>query len=247
MLMNRYLVALVVLVVAGICCLALFSNSQKDDAPVPAADKILPSFAGNTHGGSAIVAEEQREAEGVAETEAEASSDVEAEEVVAEPEIVVPMEEEAEPEDVLSLDSFDRPYNHTVTEEDFGKMSPEDQRKVIDEVVADARELKMGVMACYQETQELIRAGNYPAAEEKVSGILDASIAYDGGEGTLTLSRIMSLNSQNDLLGIMNHIYGAANNTDAKARVGERMQDIQGSMKTLKERQDKSYTMYWNK
>ena len=126
-------------------------------------------------------------------------------------------------------------------------MSPEDQREVIDEVVVYARELKMGVMGCYQETQELINAGNYSAAAAKVSEVLDASIAYDGGEGTLTLCRVISLNSQNDLLGIMSQIYGAANSTDAKAQVDERMTEIQTSMKPLRERQDKSYNMYWNR
>ena len=105
----------------------------------------------------------------------------------------------------------------------------------------------MGVMGCYQETQELIKAGDYFAAEEKVSEILDASIAYDGGEGTLTLCRVMGLNFQNDLLGIMSQIYDAANSTDAKAQVDERMKEIQESMKTLRERQGTSYSMYLNR
>ncbi len=244
--MNKYLAGLGVLVVACICCLALFNNSQKDDTPVETEDKVYPSFTTNAHSGSVTVVEEQPEVEEFVETKVEAPSNVEVEEVVVEPMIDVPMEVETEPEDIVSLDSFDRPYNHTITEEDFLKMSPEDQREVIDEVVADAGELKMGVMGCYQETQELIKAGNYSAAEEKVSEILDASIAYDGGEGTLTLCRVMSLNSQNDLLGIMRQIHDAANSTDAKAQVDERMKEIGESMKTLRERQDKSYNMYWN-
>ncbi len=244
--MNKYLVGLGVLVVAGICCLALFNNSQEDDTPVETEDKVHPSSTTNAHSGSVTVVEEQPEVEEFVETKVEAPSNVEVEEVVVEPMIDVPMEVETEPEDIVSLDSFDRPYNHTITEEDFLRMSPEDQREVIDEVVADAGELKMGVMGCYQETQELIKAGNYSSAEEKVSEILDASIAYDGGEGTLTLCRVMSLNSQNDLLGIMGQIYDAANSTDAKAQVDERMKEIGESMKTLRERQDKSYNMYWN-
>jgi len=245
--MNKYLVGLGVLVVAGICCLALFNNSQEDDTPVETEDKVHPSFTTNAHSGSVTAVEEQPEAEEFVETKVEAPSNVEVQEVVVEPMIDVPMEVETEPEDIVSLDSFDRPYNHTITEEDFLKMSPEDQREVIDEVVAAAGELKMGVIGCYQETQELIKAGNYSAAEEKVSEILDASIAYDGGEGTLTLCRVMSLNSQNDLLGIMSQIYDAANSTDAKAQVDERMTELQESMKTLRERQDKSYNMYWNR
>jgi len=245
--MNKYLVGLGVLVVAGICCLALFSNSQEDDTPVETEDKVHPSFTTNAHSGSVTVVEEQPEAEEFVETKVEAPSNVEVQEVVVEPMIDVPMEVETEPEDIVSLDSFDRPYNHTITEEDFLKMSPEDQREAIDEVVAAAGELKMGVIGCYQETQELIKAGNYSAAEEKVSEILDASIAYDGGEGTLTLCRVMSLNSQNDLLGIMSQIYGAANSTDAKAQVDESMKEIGESLKTLRERQDKSYNMYWGR
>ncbi len=243
--MNKYLVGLGVLVVAGIFCLALFNNSQEDDTPVETEDKVHPSFTTNAHSGSVTVVEEQPEAEEFVETKVEAPSNVE--EVVVEPMIDVTMEVETEPEDIVSLDSFDRPYNHTITEEDFLKMSPEDQREVIDEVVAAAGELKMGVIGCYQETQELIKAGNYSAAEEKVSEILDASIAYDGGEGTLTLCRVISLNSQNDLLGIMSQIYGAAGNMDEKDRVDQLMTEIQGTMKPLRERQDKSYNMYWNK
>lgn len=245
--MNKYLVGLAVLVVAGICCLALFNNSQKDDNPVETEDEVYPPFTTNAHSGSVTGAEEQPEVEEFVETKVEAPSNVEEEEVVVEPMIDVPMEVETESKDIVSLDSFDRPYNHTITEEDFLKMSPEDQREVIDDVVADAGELKMGVMGCYQETQKLIKAGNYSAAEEKVSEILDASIAYDGGEGTLTLCRVMSLNFQNDLLGIMSQIYDATNSTDAKAQVDERMKEIGESMKTLRERQDKSYNMYWNK
>ena len=114
-------------------------------------------------------------------------------------------------------------------------------------MVADAQGLKMGVIECYQETQGLIEAGDFAAAEEKVSEILDAAIDYDGGEGTLTLARVMSLNNQNDLLGIMSRIHGAANRTDEKAKVDERMSEIGGSMKTLRERQDTSYTMYWDR
>ena len=245
--MNKYFVGLVVLFVAGICCLALFNNSQEDDTPVETKDKVHPSFTTNAHSGSVTVVAEQPEAEEFVETKVEAPSNIEVEEVVVEPMIDVPMEVETEPEDIVSLDSFDRPYNHTITEEDFLKMSPEDQREVIDEVVADAGELKMGVIGCYQETQELIKAGNYSEAEEKVSEILDASIAYDGGEGTLTLCRVMSLNFQNDLLGIMSQIYDAANSTDAKAQVDESMKEIGESMETLRERQDKSYNMYWNR
>ncbi|MBC8217690.1 MAG: hypothetical protein H8E73_04440 [Planctomycetes bacterium] len=210
-------------------------------------DKVHPSFTTNAHSGSVTVVEEQPKVEESVETKVEAPSNVEVEEVVVEPMIDVPMEVETEPEDIVSLDSFDRPYNHTITEEDFLKMSPEDQREVIGAVMAGARELKMGVMGCYQETQELIKAGDYFAAEEKVSEILDASIAYDGGEGTLTLSRVIGLNSQNDSLGIMSQIYGAANSTDAKAQVDERMKEIQESMKTLRERQGTSYSMYLNR
>ena len=245
--MNKYLLGLGVLVVAGICCLALFSNSREDDTPVETEDKVHPSYTTNAHSRSVAVVEEQPEAEEFVETKVEAPSNVEVQEVVVEPVIDVPMEVETEPEDIVSLDSFDRPYNHTITEEDFLKMSPEDQREVIDEVVADAGELKMGVIGCYQETQELIKAGNYSAAEEMVSEILDASIAYDGGEGTLTLCRVMSLNSQNDLLGIMSLIYHAANRPDARSGLDGRMTELQESMKTLKERQDKSYDMYWNR
>jgi len=245
--MNKYLLGLGVLVVAGICCLALFSNSREDDTPVETEDKVHPSYTTNAHSRSVAVVEEQPEAEEFVETKVEAPSNVEVQEVVVEPVIDVPMEVETEPEDIVSLDSFDRPYNHTITEEDFLKMSPEDQREVIDEVVADAGELKMGVMGCYQETQELIKARNYSAAEEMVSEILDASIAYDGGEGTLTLCRVMSLNSQNDLLGIMSLIYHAANRPDARSGLDGRMTELQESMKTLKERQDKSYDMYWNR
>jgi len=245
--MNKYLVGLGVLVVAGICCLALFNNSQEDDTPVETEDKVHPSFTTNANSGSVTVVAEQPEEEEFVETKVEAPSNVEVQEVVAEPMIDVPMEIETEPEDFVSLDSFDRPYNHTISEEDFLKMSPEDQREAIDEVAADARELKMGVIGCYQETQELIKAGNYSAAEEKVSEILDASIAFDGGEGTLTLSRVIGLNSQNDLLGIMSQIYDAAGNMDAKAQVDERMREIQGIMEPLKEREDKSYNMYWNR
>ena len=245
--MNKYLVGLGVLVVAGICCLALFNNSQEDDTLVETEDKVHPSFTTNAHSGNVTVVEEQPEVEEFVETQVETPSNVEVQEAVAEPMFDVSMEVETEPEDIVSLDSFGRPYNHTITEEDFLKMSPEDQREAIDEVVADAGELKMGVIGCYQETQELIKAGNYSAAEEKVSEILDASIAYDGGEGTLTLCRVMSLNSQNDLLGIMSLIYHAANSTDAKAQVDERMTELQESMETLRERQDKSYNMYWNR
>lgn len=245
--MNKYFVGLVVLVVAGICCLALFNNSQEDDTPVETGDKVHPSFTTSADRGSVTVVEEQPEVEEAVETKVEAPSNVEVEKVVVEPMIDVPMEVETEPENIVSLDSFDRPYNHTIPEEDFLKMSPEDQREVIDAVMASARELKMGVMGCYQETQELIKAGNYFAAEEKVSEILDASTAYDGGEGTLTLSRVIGLNSQNDSLGIMSQIYGAANSTDAKAEVDERMKEIQESMKTLRERQDTSYSMYLNR
>jgi hypothetical protein len=247
MVMNKYFVGLVVLVVAGICCLALFNNSQEDDTPVETGDKVHPSFTTSADRGSVTVVEEQPEVEEAVETKVEAPSNVEVEKVVVEPMIDVPMEVETEPENIVSLDSFDRPYNHTIPEEDFLKMSPEDQREVIDAVMASARELKMGVMGCYQETQELIKAGNYFAAEEKVSEILDASTAYDGGEGTLTLSRVIGLNSQNDSLGIMSQIYGAANSTDAKAEVDERMKEIQESMKTLRERQDTSYSMYVNR
>ena len=245
--MNKYFVGLVVLVVAGICCLALFNNSQEDDTPLETEDQVHPSFTTNAHSGSVTGLEEQPEVEESVETKVEAPSNVEVEEVVVEPMIDLPMEVETEPEDIVSLDSFDRPYNHTITEEDFLKMSPEDQREVIGAVMAGARELKMGVMGCYQETQELIKAGDYFAAEEKVSEILDASIAYDGGEGTLTLSRVIGLNSQNDSLGIMSQIYGAANSTDAKAQVDERMKEIQESMKTLRERQGTSYSMYLNR
>ncbi len=267
--MNKYFVGLGVLVVAGICCLALFDNSQGNDTSVETEDKVHPSFTTNARSGSVTGAEEQPEVEESVETKVEAPSNVEVQEVVAVPMIDVPMEGEApsnvemeevavepvsdvptevetESEDTVSLDSFGRPYNHTITEEDFLKMSPEDQREVVDEVVAYAGELKMGVMGCYQETQELIKAGNYAAAEETVSEILDASVAYDGGEGTLTLCRVISLNSENDLLGIMSQIYDATNSTDAKAQVDERMKEIQESMKTLRERQDKSYSMYWN-
>jgi len=245
--MNKYLVGLVVLVVAGICCLALFNNSQDDDTPVETEDKVHTSFTANAHSGSVTVVEEQPEVEESVETKVEAPSNVEVEEVVVEPMIDVPMEVETEPEDIVSLDSFDRPYNHTISEEDFSKMSHEDQRQVIAAVMAGARELKMGLMGCYQETQELIKAGDYFAAEEKVSEILDASIAYDGGEGTLTLCRVISLNSQNDSLGIMSQIYGAASSTDLKAQVDERMKEIQESMKTLRERHGTSYSMYLNR
>ncbi len=244
--MNRYLAGFVVLLVAGVCCLALLDISQNDDTSVETEDAVHPAFTSSAPSRSVTVEEEQPEAEELVEPEVEALSNVDAKEVAAEPMIEAPMKIETEPEEMVSLDSFDRPYNHTVTEESFLKMSPEDQREVIDDVVADARELKMGVMGCYQETQELIKAGDYSAAEKKVSEILDASIAYDGGEGTLTLSRVIGLNSQNDLLGMMSQIYGAANRTDEKAEVDERMQEIGQSMKTLRERQDKSYNMYWS-
>jgi chaperonin cofactor prefoldin len=57
----------------------------------------------------------------------------------------------------------------------------------------------------------------------------------------------MSLNSQNDLLGIMNLIHHATGNIEAKAEVDERMEEIGTRMKTLRDQQSKSYAMYWTK
>jgi hypothetical protein len=159
----------------------------------------------------------------------------------------LPMEPEPEPRDTVSLDSFAQPYHQTVSEEDFHKMSPEDQSQVIGAVLTEARGLKMGVMGCYQETQQLINAGDYAAAEEKASAIVNDSIAYEGGEGSLTLARVIGLNNQNDSLGIMSQIYGAAGNMDAKAQVDNRMNELQATMQTLREEPGTSYSMYVNR
>lgn len=247
--MSKYLVGLGVLGVAAICCIALFANGPQDDTPVQTQDEVRSSYTTNARSESATVAEQQPEAEEFVETDVEAPSNVEVQETAAEPVIVdLPMEAKPEPDDTVSLDSFDRPYNHTVPEEAFLKMSPEDQRAVIGAVMGGgARDLKMGVMGCYQESQSLIRAGDYAAAEEKVAAVLDASSAYDGGQGSLTLARVISLNNQNDALGIMSQIYGAAGNTPAKAQVDARMKELQATMKTLRETQNTSYSMYVNR
>ena len=55
------------------------------------------------------------------------------------------------------------------------------------------------------------------------------------------------LNSQNDLLGIMNLIHHATGNIEAKAEVDEHMEEIVTRMKSLREQQSKSYEMYWTK
>ena len=247
--MAKYLIGLAVLVVAGICCFALFANGNQDDTPLETQDEVYPSYTTNARSRSLTVVEQQPEVEEFVETEqVEAPSNVEVQEVAAEPMIVdLPMEAETEPDDTVSLDSFARPYNHTVAEEDFLKMSPEDQSQVISAVMSEARGLKMGVMGSYQETQQLIRAGNYSAAEEKASAVLDASVDYDGGQGSLTLSRVISLNSQNDSLGIMSLIYNASGDMDAKAQVDARMTELQATMKTLREEPGTSYSMYVNR
>lgn len=246
--MTKYVAGLGVLAVAGICCLALFGNGQEEDTPLETQDRVYPSYTTSARSESVTVAAgRQPEADEFVEAAVEAPSTVEVQEIAAEPVIDLPMEAEPEPLDTVSLDSFAQPYNHTVAEEDFLRMSPEDQSQVIGAVMSGARGIKMGVMGCYQETDALIKAGNYAAAEEKAAAVLDASSAYDGGQGSLTLSRVISLNNQNDSLGIMSMIYNASGNMAAKAQVDARMSELQATMKTLREEPGTSYSMYANR
>jgi hypothetical protein len=207
---KKLLIWLAALVLICVFCFMAFDNGKKevDEAPV------RPSAGSNRTNTTTIEIEEDEIQEEVVEVEEEIAADVRteaaAEEFIEEPEEI--QEFETETPGMVSLSSFDRPYNHTVTEEAFLMMSPEDQRAVIDEVVADAGELKMGILGCYPEVQELIKAEDYSTAVERVMDVLEPSIEYNGGDESLVLCQIMSLNSQNDLLGIMNLIHHATGN-----------------------------------
>ena len=154
---------------------------------------------------------------------------------------IIELELEKEQEDFVSLKDYDMPYNHTIPEEEFIKMSIEDQTEVIKEVMIEAKEIKSNVIKCYEETQNLIKIQSYSLAEEKVNSLLNRSIEYDGGDESISFCQIMSLSFQRDLLAIMNQIYEATGRYDEKIQIDERINEISNRTEMLQERQNRLY------
>ena len=65
----------------------------------------------------------------------------------------------------LSLEIFNRPYMQTLTEREFAQLSPEDQKKALDEIFAACREVRGYAMDIIAEANSCLTKKDYANAE----------------------------------------------------------------------------------
>jgi hypothetical protein len=125
----------------------------------------------------------------------------------------------------LSLDIFNRPYTQTITESEFGQLTPEDQEKAMAEVVDTAKKTRSFIKDVIAEAQSCITNKNYTRAEACLLYAWEVGREFTTNKEGMYLTRLLGISFEkaalNELVGVYTQLGDHSKVQMAKGRLSD--------------------------
>ncbi|NQT02820.1 MAG: hypothetical protein HQ580_12400 [Planctomycetes bacterium] len=134
----------------------------------------------------------------------------------------------------LSLGIFDRPYMQTITESEYGQLSPEDQEKAMAEVVDIAKKTRSFVKDVIAEAQSYITDKNYARAEACLLYAWEVGREFTTNKEGMYITRVVGISFEKDALNELVKVYEqVGDNTKVQTAKG-RLSDLEKEMDEMR-------------
>lgn len=144
-------------------------------------------------------------------------------------------EQTAPEEKRISLDIFARPYMRTLTEREFWKLSPEDQKKAMAETIESCRENRAYIKDIIAQAQDSISNNDNMRAEAYLISGLDTGRELCANKNGMLISRVVGIACQKDALNEMVTLYTKVGDYSKVQATQGQLQDIEIEMNEMRE------------
>jgi len=144
-------------------------------------------------------------------------------------------EQTAPEENRISLDIFARPYMSTLTEREFWKLSPEDQKNAMAETIESCRENRAYIKDIIVQAQDSISNNDNMRAEAYLISGLDTGRELCANKDGLLITRVVGIACQKDALNEMVKLYTKVGNYSKVQAAQGQLQDIEIEMNEMRE------------
>ena len=144
-------------------------------------------------------------------------------------------EQTAPEEKRISLDIFARPYMRTLTEREFWKLSPEDQKKAMAETIESCRENRAYIKDIIAQAQDSISNNDNMRAEAYLISGLDTGRELCANKNGMLITRVVGIACQKDALNEMVKLYTKVGDYSKVQAAQGQLQDIEIEMNEMRE------------
>lgn len=127
----------------------------------------------------------------------------------------------------LSLDIFNRPYMKTITESEFGQLSPEDQEKAMAEVIDNAKKTRSFVKDVIVEAQSCITKKDYARAEACLLYAWEVGREFTNNKDGMYITRVVGISFEKDALNELVGVYTQLGDHSKVQTVKGRLSDLE--------------------
>lgn len=144
--------------------------------------------------------------------------------------------EETSPEEKhISLDIFARPYMRTITEREFWKLSPEDQKKAMAETIESCRENRAYIKDIIAQAQDSISNNDNMRAEAYLISGLERGRALSANKEGLLITRLVGIACQKAGLKEMERLYTSMADHSKVQMAQRQLQDLETEVEEIRE------------
>lgn len=137
-------------------------------------------------------------------------------------------------EECVSLDEFDRPYMLTLNEEDFFKLSPEDQERLFSEISEDLRGMRRDALDALERAQSDMDCGQYARAEAALTAQIESASELTANKEGLNVTRLVGISLQQGALKKMETLYDGTNDRVKLEQTRRHWQDLEAEKDAMR-------------
>ncbi len=134
----------------------------------------------------------------------------------------------------LSLEIFNRPYMHTLTEREYLQLSPEDRERADAEIGENCREMRSYVLDVVAETESLMADKEYVNAEAYLVHVLEMGRELGANKEGLLVTRFFGISCRNRALKGMVKLYTQTGDNSRVQMAREQMSENKKEIEEIK-------------
>ena len=134
----------------------------------------------------------------------------------------------------LSLEIYNRPYMHTLTEREYLQLSPEDREKADAEIGENCQEIRSYVLGVVAETDTLMANKDFVIAEAYLVYVLEMGRELGANKEGLLLKRAMGISCRNRALNEMVKLYTQTGDNSMVQIAQEQLSEIPKEIKEIR-------------
>ncbi len=140
---------------------------------------------------------------------------------------LAPTEAPAPDRDYISLDIFNRPYMQTIAEREFFQLSPEDQKKAINETTVTLSDIRSHVNGIIDKASQSMTNNDYLSTEASLIYVLEVGRELNANKDGLIITRLAGIATEKVALNEMVKLYTKAGDFSKVQIAQEQLRDIE--------------------